>query len=287
MNIKWTHPTGSGLCDRLLDIMLMSAFGKTLNADIYLDWILGAQGNNIRWYRESGDERSWDKIRYLDYKYENFSQYIILPSNIKINQTAHYDRTFDSYVGGVYSPYAFYNLFVKHCSLEDYLEAFKQTMNEFRFSEKLLNMVSHLPKPDISVHLRRADKIRTNPDCGSIALGELSELNELTMSTLNKLNVNSNIFFASDEDMERFNYESKYNSIKEVYKNITEDYEKTYIDLYLLSESKYIILSQKHSNFSILASLIKGNKLIYFYKESLIEECNFNMIDNIIYYKNL
>ena len=287
MTIKWTLPTGSGLCDRLLDVMLMSALGKTLNADVYLDWIVGAQAREVSWQREIGDDRKWDKIRYLDYKYENFYQYLILPSNLKINQKLeYYDLVFNSYIGGIYSPHAFYNLFINHCSLDDYLLAFKETMSEFGFTDKLLNMVSHLPNPDISVHLRRADKIRTNSDSSCITKEELNILNDLTMETVDKLK-NDNLFFSSDEEEEKVRYESKYLSIKDAYINIKEEYEKTYIDLYLLSVSKYIILSQKHSNFSMLACLIKGSKLIYYYKESVIEEFNFNMLDNIIYYKNL
>jgi len=36
----------------------------------------------------------------------------------------------------------------------------------------------------------------------------------------------------------------------------------------MLSQSKKIIMSQKHSNFSIFSSLIRETELIYFYKDN-------------------
>ena len=54
------------------------------------------------------------------------------------------------------------------------------------------------------------------------------------------------------------------------------DIEKTYVDLYLLSQSKNIVLSQKHSNFSVFASQINRVRLFYFFKDNdMIKNGNF------------
>jgi hypothetical protein len=165
------------------------------------------------------------------------------------------------------------------------MKLFYETMDEFKPTEKLLNLVSNLPKPDLAVHLRRQDKVRTNPDLVSINYNDLEELNKITMETVEKLASNKILYIASDDELEKYKYQNKFNSIIDTNEYIS--YERTYVDLYMMSISNYIILSQRHSNFSLLASLMNRSKLIYFYEECLINEFNFNLLDNIIYYKNL
>lgn len=285
--ILWTQPSGSGLCDRLLDLMLMSAYAKVFDFDLHLEWIEGASKDLNNWKKTEYEIATWEQVRYKDFRYEIFSQYFTLPDNIKINDLGYsFDIYFNKYLGGVYSPINFHNNFLKDTiSYEDFLIIFKQTLKQFNPKEKLLDLVKDLPKPDVSLHLRRGDKIRVDIDSGSISIQELDNLNNLTLHIANKLISNDTfVYIASDDKEEKRYYETIFNSIK--YGECLE-YEKTYIDMYMLSVSKWIILSQKHSNFSLFNSLINEAKLIYLYSNCIITENNFNLLDNIIYYKNI
>ena len=54
-----------------------------------------------------------------------------------------------------------------------------------------------------------------------------------------------------------------------------------------MANSEFIILSQRHSSFSLLASMINKAKLIYLFNDDIIERTNYKSLPNIIYYKNL
>jgi len=287
MKIKWTNPTASGLCDRLLDLMLISAYAKVYKSELYLNWITGSQTSVNRWIKEPGVVREWDEVRYQDYKYENYSQYFTLPKNIFINIDCNPDYVFNNYLGGIYSPHSFYEKFINdpNITIDDYLKAVYETFDEFKPTQKLLDLTKNLPKPELSIHLRRADKVRIDPDPLAVNLQELESLNNLTMQVLEKFNKSKLIYIASDDQKEKEKYASKYESI--VDKNEYLIFEKTYVDIYMLSQSDYIILSQKHSNFSMFSSLLNRNKLIYLYRDSAIDINKFNLLDNIIYYKDI
>ena len=61
--------------------------------------------------------------------------------------------------------------------------------------------------------------------------------------------------------------------------------ESTYLDLYYLGISKVIIImSMIHSNFSIFASYLNSNKLIYFYKSNKV--LSNSGLSNIVLFKH-
>ncbi len=296
--LVWVNPSRSSLGDRLIDVMLLSTLAKLIDADLHFEWLdaifeYGVFGENQRYQHTDGEFKPWDKVRFEDYKIENWSQYFNLPSNIKINQPVeNNDKTFifPEYLGGIYSPHKFYELFAYRVSDWDkFYATFKQTMKEFTPTEKLLNLVSNYPKPDISVHLRRTDKIRVlAPGNDQVCMNTemLDNLNNMTEEVINKLNKgDKKIFFASDDDNESKRYQSKYTNFIE--KTSMKEIEKTYVDLYLLSISEYIILSQVHSNFSVLASFMNDAKLVYLYQNTMIDNMEFNKLENFIYYKNI
>ena len=289
----WSNPTASGLCDRLSDVMLLATLANLLGADLYFNWIeavfqYGAVGEPV-WNYKEGQDKTWDKVRFEDYRYENYSQYFNLPKNIKINEVVNNPTYhFDSYLGGIFSPELFYEQcnISSICTFDKFLEEFKETVKQFTPTDKLLNLVSHLPKPNISVHLRRTDKIRVNCDnMTTINTDELDNLNKKTIEAIDILNGDDKlIYFASDDQEENKKYYKLYPN------NIKDDvggFEKTYIDLYMLMCSDYIIMSQIHSNFSVFASYINQAKLVYLYDNCLIIQKKFNKLDNFIYYKNL
>ena len=95
------------------------------------------------------------------------------------------------------------------------------------------------------------------------------------------------VYFASDCDETKETYENDYKNrcIDEIEMN--DDIEHTYVDLYMMSRSKNIILSQRHSSFSLFASMMTGTNLIYLYNDSIICKNGYNTFDNMIFYEEI
>jgi hypothetical protein len=293
-SVLWRKPSITCFGDRLLDTMILSAFARLHDADLYLSWgdcpfVVGSQGTPT-YSPESGVSKEWDAVRFVDYKVENFTQYFNLPKNIRINEEiTNPTHTFDNGLGGSVSPDLFHDLYLSGAySLSDFKKAFNETLSEFTPTEKLLSLVRDIPAPDVSVHLRRTDKIQVLGDGMTfLTKDSLNPLNTLTETIINRLNDGSKKFyFCSDDVLELERYHSLYpDHIKHDFKYT--DMEKTYIDMYMLSMSKQIVLSQKHSNFSVFASYIHGAQLIYLYKDCLINSQGFNRSENFVYYETL
>ena len=293
-SLIWTSPSITCLGDRLVDTMILSTYAKLINADLYFPWkdcpfTIGSENNPTYSYKP-GENKTWDKVRFEDYKFENYSKYFNLPKNIKINEsTDNITHYFNDILGGCVSPNLFYKRYASDlCTIEEFNKLFRETMSEFKPTEILLDLVKNNQKPDVSVHLRRTDKINVLGDYSSFMTYEgLDRLNEMTKDAINKLdNGNRSFYFSSDDVNERDKYHNSYpNHIK--HNTNCTDVEKTYIDLYMLSISDYIILSQVHSNFSIFASYINDSKLIYLYDNCMIVSQEFNENKNFIHYKNL
>jgi len=132
----WTTPSITCLGDRLLDTMILSTYAKLLDADLYFPWkdcpfTIGG-GNNPTYSYMEGVEKTWDKVRFEDYRFENYTQYFNLPKNIKINQSVETPtHLFGDILGGCVSPVLFYEKHASHlCSLDEFKQAFRETMNE-------------------------------------------------------------------------------------------------------------------------------------------------------------
>lgn len=291
--LLWTNPSITSLGDRLLDTMLLATFSKMLGADLHFPWVdcpftIG-QENPTYTYKE-GENKEWDRVRFEDYKFENYTQYYNLPSNIKINQPIETPTYFfGENLGGCVSPFTFYNRYLSQvCKFDDFIIMFKQTLSEFTPTEKLLKLVENRVVPDVSVHLRRTDKINKDGDYTTFMTYDgLDTLNEKTKEAINLLYDNRKSFYFSSDDLaERDKYHELYPYHIE-HDTTCSAIEKTYIDLYMLSKSNYIILSQVHSNFSVFASYLNGGKLVYLYDNCLIVNENFNATSNFIHYQDL
>lgn len=293
-SLLWINPSITCLGDRLLDTMLLATYAKFLDADLHFQWepcpfTIGGGANPTYSYK-TGVNKTWDAVRFEDYKFENFTKYFTLPNNVKINeQVITPTHLFDAILGGCVSPALFYETHMKHmCSIDIFNNLFNETLSEFRPTDKLLNLVSDQPKPKLTVHLRRTDKINIRGDYNSFMTYEgLDALNDMTKTAIDMVyKDNDLIYFSSDDIEEREKYQAMYpNHIKHITNCL--DIEKTYIDLYILSISDYIILSQVHSNFSVFASFINGAKLIYLYDKCMITAQGFNKSNNFIHYKEL
>lgn len=282
--ILWKNPTLSGLGDRFIDLFLLSTLATLQNSLLFVDWPKFDQSPHI-----------YPLTRFEDVDPKNFLKYLKLPNNIKIISNEISDKNsdysfsdFGDYLGGVYSPSTFQKKYLPDINFDIFYEQYFKTISEFDFRDEFYDLVVDQNIPDISVHLRRTDKLNGS-DGWQIHNRELNDLNEKTTSVVEHLlseNIDYTLYFASDDASER----DKYNNLFE--KNIINlsesfnNYLSTYIDLYLMAKSKIIIMSQKHSNFSCLAAMIGRNKLIYMYENIPLEDIGYLKTENFIYYKN-
>jgi len=297
MSIIWTNSTLSGLCDRLNDILILSTYAKIKNKLLKFNYRKQPFGNSIQ-------ENLRPLYRKQDYLLENIIKYIKLPDNIVIykeNEIITLDKDtdeyFNNYLGGIYSPITFYSNFSSNlCSREKFIETFYNQTKQVLFN---INIdLSHYDKL-VSVHLRRTDKVSnyTNGHHG-IKIEELNDLDSITNDIIQKF-INkgyTNFYFCSDDKGILKNYIDKYNTKINVINNYFSDYisfntledqiKSVYTDLYIMSNSKYIILSQKHSSFSLFASLINKSTLIYIY-DDIITNTEYNVLPHIFKYNNL
>ena len=293
MSFIWTNSTKSGLCDRLIDLFIIAATAKLYNKELYLFWE-EQPINDIQ-------QNIWNKIRFNDYKIENVIQYFNFPDiihfvskEVLIEMSNHHENNiiFNNYLGGIYSPITFYENFIdKTYTLEEYLNTFSSIINKFTPTEKLLNLIKNLPENIISTHLRRTDKslIYISPEhTHGVPLEQLHILDNNTKDIINKLILkgSNNLYFSSDCPNTKLLYEKEFGNYNIINLNF-DSIEQTYIDIYIMSISKYIIMSQKHTSFSLFASLINKSILIYLYENDILHNNKYYLFENIIYYKKL
>ena len=70
--ILWTNATKSGLCDRLQDLFLMSAYAYMHDSDLYLYWPQGQRDLQFNQFQLD----TWPNSRWADYLKENVSNYM-------------------------------------------------------------------------------------------------------------------------------------------------------------------------------------------------------------------
>ena len=297
MSFIWTNSSKSGLCDRLIDLFIITSYAQLYKKDLYLTWKIQPI-NEIQ-------KKIWNPIRFNDYKIENVKQYFQFPDCIhflsckeldnKIKNKNKNDILFTNYLGGVYSPITFYEKFIdKNFKKEEYETLFQKLIHQFQPTKKLLNLVSNIPTNLITVHLRRTDKSSKYVSASAAYGIDLKDMDNLNNKTKNLINLFiekdfHHFYFASDCSQTKQEYEKYFknqcqnNSIN--YKT-NQDIEQTYLDIYLMSQSKYIILSQKHSSFSLFSSMINQSQFIYFYKDSIIHNNKYSNLNHICFIDN-
>jgi len=293
MSFIWTNSTKSGLCDRLIDLFIIASTAKLYNKELYLYWE-EQPINDIQ-------RNIWNKIRFDDYKIENVTQYFnfsdiihFVSKEILIEMSLYNDNKiiFNNYLGGVYSPITFYENFIdKIYTLDTYLNIFKNLVNQFKPTDKLLNLIKDIPENIVSIHLRRTDKSSiyiSSEDSHGVSLNEMDILNNNTKTIINKIinNGYNNLYFSSDCPSTKLEYENIYKNYNILNFSVNNNIEQTYIDIYIMSISKYIIMSQKHSSFSLFSSLINQSNLIYLYNNDILHYNKYYIFKNIIYYKD-
>ena len=194
----WNNSPLSGLCDRLIDFSLIATYAKLNNSDFSSKWkpLYSNYGDGKSyWLSKEDDDTSLDNlkldnsghickffkdVRYSDYKHDNFLKYFELPENtfIEKNESGLSNLSyFNGYIGGVESPTTFYqkyvlndNLIMSYYSpfrtnksgidLNTFIETFYTVCNNFKPTKKLIDVSKVDIIPDLTVHLRREDKVR-------------------------------------------------------------------------------------------------------------------------------
>jgi|SaaInlStandDraft_7_1057024.scaffolds.fasta_scaffold01072_11 hypothetical protein len=298
MSFIWTNSTKSGLCDRLIDLFIITSYAQLCKKKLYLTWEIQPI-NDIQ-------KKIWNPLRFDDYKIENVKQYFQFSKCIhflsneelqfKINNRSEYDILFNFYLGGIYSPFTFYIHFnlQKNYKLEEYINIFQKLIHQFQPTQKLLNLVSNIPTNLITVHLRRTDKSSKYVSASAahgIDLKDIDDLNNKTKNLIGRFIEKGfhHFYFASDCPNTKHEYEQYYQNQNQNIINykINQNIEQTYIDIYLMSQSKYIILSQRHSSFSLFSSMINQTQFIFFYEDSIVNNNKYTNLNHICNINNL
>jgi hypothetical protein len=296
MSVIWTESTKSGLGDRLIDLLIMSSFAKYLGKKLKLNY-------KIQPFYSSPQELLRPKYRHFDYKLEYLNKYIDLPNNVYLyedNIQITKERNtiyFRYYLGGIYSPFTFYDKYINRNNIdkEFFIKLFLEQAKTINFKNIEEKYIDLFKCEYISIHLRRTDKVSNlcGNDHHGIFVEELDSLNSITKNVIDffidKKNI-KNIYFCGDDNciINEYiqNYKHKINILNN-FININDNIYNVYFDLYALSRSKFIILSQKHSSFSLFCSFIHNAYLIYLYDNDIINQTYYNNFNNIVYYKNI
>jgi len=296
MDFIYLNSNLSGIGDRLFDIILLYSFAKFIGCNnFYLNWKVN--NNDI-----VGNESIYSKLRNektpyrsKDYLLENLQTYITFPDNIhfvnqnelnsKINNS---NFIFSEYMGLQYSVFTFIEKFLPNISEADKVKFTINYYNNFKlFTFKNIPeniRQTFINNNVITIHLRRSDKV---VDDGGVTDGiETKDLDELDLITKNFINNcikngNINICFISDEKSVKDKYIEQFKDKCNVIYFNGDEISQTYYDLYCLSVSKNILMSQMFSVFSIIGSLLGNKKTLYYiYNKKRIIDLMFNKYYN-------
>jgi hypothetical protein len=287
MRVAWTNATVSGLSDRLLDLLLVATAVQSVNGNLDVIW---KKNHHIT----TDQKRLWSSARYEDWEIENIQKYLQIPRFITFYQENdisfinNVDLVFGHYLGGIFTPSSFYDKYQKelfnkigsNLTRKEYINQFYQLAACVQPTDKLKTILTDVQTPDLSVHLRRTDKLSHNPDSGQLHHSMLRELDSQTEQCihqiLQKTKKKLTIFFCSEDRGVVQSYKNKFSNVNKLTiidaPEVLPEVVKTYLDLNMLACSRIIIMSQVHSNFSLLSSLLKKVPLIYFYEHSPLGE---------------
>lgn len=247
-SIQWTQPTGSGLGDRLVDLILLLAYARVRGKSLCLEW-------------PEFPAKSIDCAhRSTDILLENVRSYIHFPPDLHFGLDG--DETFDQTIGGGASVETFFNGRMQGmCSLEEYKATVRGVTEDFRFCDEINQVVDAAPKSFVSFHIRRGDKVRDclEHDGNFILQPELPRLNELTVLAMESFRDRfDDYFFCADENENNAPF---VNLAQSWGKNVVripemEKWRSTYYDIAMMCASAAIITSQRYSSFSRCAAML-------------------------------
>ena len=260
--VLWTHPTESGIGDRLCDLLLLYSYVSIFDSELHFRWPQFPMKDIDVKHREE------------DIKLENVSKYIKMPQKIFANSPLNPSNNgnvcvFDRYVGGGFSVEKFHKEYVQQdLPFEQYKGSVENVSKQFSFRDKkIIDYLSGIPKEFTAFHIRRGDKVRegTENDGTYINTAELDHLDDITKKSIDLYSrPGGNTFFICGDEDEKNQPFIDYALLKKNKVFTTPTMPKwigTYFDLAVLSKAKKIITSQRYSSFGRFASLIGGSEL--------------------------
>ena len=287
MSIVWTNPSESGIGDRFLDLLNFTTYAVVRGK--HLKCVYPVQPFTFTDY-----EKSRPTYRLEDYKLSNIKTYMNLPKSLHLYLHENEVGDFDEVIKATHyndSPFTFHERYRLPCSIFQFVQQYLELASSISFN---LPHPFTPTTPYMTVHLRRTDKVWDHKDNihHGIQTHELDELNTKTMRVMDELiqrGIRSVYFCGDDRDVIDFytsNYADKLHILNHEI-NIEDEIEQVYFDLHMLANSSWIILSQRHSSFSLFASMIKQAKLVYLYEADTIENMYYTFFPHIIHYSKL
>ena len=281
----------SGLCDKLVDVTLLHTLALCKNKVLHL---ASSLFNVFHHNGQVADSRKQDVL------YENMIQCVTFAPTICIDQTPEEPKEVcTDYFGGCRPIVELYDKLFGTCSdvsLATYLSYLEEPILQFR-PELLQEAMVVDDGTWIGVHLRRTDKVSNgNPDFGQMSSSELALYNERTYLCLEDcINRGFRQFYLASDDKDVLQTFALFLQNTGCTVKWSEDagWKKTYIDLMNLSRCKAILMSCRHSNFSIVASLLGRNRKIITVweyceaKEYMTTIVQWNAIIDFIPYSNV
>lgn len=133
--------------------------------------------------------------------------------------------------------------------------------------------LKQVPKKMASIHLRRTDKVREGKDIDKHMIGthELDGLNKITKDWIvDAAKTHNHFYICGDDDAAVSEYKDfvvgNRLSLFDPTVGDIDSWERTYIDLAVMSASKTIFQSQRNSSFSRFAAMLRGAKMINAYE---------------------
>ena len=263
----WMSSTQSGLGDRLINTAYMLTLARKMGLALHMEW--------------KGYDPPAGKVpeyRSQDILIENLSRHIQFPNDLVIVSDRHFPVTNNGMDCTIYGGFSinscdFYErIGNKHfASLSEFQNLLALSAHDFKFigvSEAIRKMI---PNDTASIHIRRTDKVCPNPDVYMIHEDELNNLNKLTERwILNAGKEHQNFYICGDDSDEVVRYQDfiRRNGLSVIDPTVGQnihDWERTYIDLAVMSASKTIFQSQKNSSFSRFAAMLCGAKMVNAY----------------------
>jgi hypothetical protein len=293
MKFLYLKPNKSGIGDRLLDLILVYTYSKYLKYnELYLCWQTDSNLLSKK-YIHSYMRRIKTPFRDKDYLLHNLLKYINLPNDIIFVNKQKMDKLisegnyqFKRYMGLKYTVHTFIEKILPNIDKDDkdkFIDSYYNNFKNITFNNIPENIITTFNNNEIvTIHLRRGDKVvDDNGESIGIRYSELDDLNKKTDDAINKcISLNfKNICFVSDEKKIRNQFIEKFKDKCNIFVFDGDDYSQTYYDIYCLVNSKFIILSQRFSVFSIFSSMIKNINLYYILDNNMIKK--FNEYSNI------
>ena len=264
----WMSSTQSGLGDRLINTAYMLTLARKMGLVLHMEW---------RGYDPPAGKVP--EYRSQDILIENLWKHMKFPNDLAIVTDGRFP-SIDNGIGcSIYGGFSinscdFYQRIGNKyfASLSEFQGLLALSARDFKFIGVSELIRKNLPKSVASIHIRRTDKVCSNPDAHMTHVDELDNMNKLTENWILNTGKKHQIFYiCGDDQTEVAKYQDfvRRNGLSVFGPTINQniyDWERTYIDLAIMSASKTIFQSQRNSSFSRFAAMLSGGKMVNVYE---------------------